>query len=803
MKSIRCILVLFCAVFGVTTVIGQNLIKGKVINGITKEPLAFVTILLNNDQHSAGVTDIDGRFTIKSAQPIATLTFSYLGYENFTLNFNAVTAVEDLVIKLHPSVFELQEIIVKATENPANRIIKRVIENKLANDPEHISSFKYISYNKNTFDLKPADSLGNKKLKGRVDSILQGGHFFMTETVSERKFIAPNQSEELILGTKASGFQHPSFASLATDIQPFSFYKDIIKILDIHYLNPISDGSLNKYWFTIQDTLYQNQDTVFIISFMPQKGKNFEALTGLLYINTNGYALQNVIAEPFEKGFIDIKIQQQYQFIDNKKWFPTQLNFELVMLHYPSPTMGMSANGRSYLTNIELYPQLNKKKFSIDAVKMHALASNRDTTFWRQYRPEQLDTRELKTYEVIDSIGKKNKLEQKFNVLEQLTFNKLPVKFMDIDVPKSLIYNQFEGFRLGLGAFTNQKISKVISVGGFFGYGTKDHQWKYGEELVLTINKDKEFVIRARNQTTLSETGITTLNYFKESYLDYRSYLAFRMDRIKQNTFSTEFRVFKYAKFNIAFNYATVTPQYNYAFATDGQKISDYAYSNVAVNLKYAYKEKLIQSLNGRISMGSKYPVFTATYARGIKGIYGSTFDYNKVEARLEKNILFKNIGETKIRVEGGFIDRPLPYGLMFTGQGSFSKDQPIVIKNYFQTMTPYEFLSDRYANIHFSHNFGSLLFKTNSFKPAITIHHDMGWGMLSHADKQQLVAFKTMEKGFYESGIQLDNILRVNYVNIAYLGFGCGVYYRYGAYAYSSYADNLVYKLSLTFSTK
>src|SRR5690606_1962654 len=167
----------------------------------------------------------------------------------------------------------------------------------------------------------------NRKAKG---ALLKDSPLFIMESVSERKFIAPDISEEIVIGTKVSGFQNPSFASLATDLQPFSFYKDNIKLFDIQYLNPISKGSLKKYRFKIEDTLFQNKDTVYIISFQPQKNKNFEGLKGSLYISTNKYAVQNVIATPFEKGKIDIKIQQQYTFVDNKYWFPEQLNYALM-----------------------------------------------------------------------------------------------------------------------------------------------------------------------------------------------------------------------------------------------------------------------------------------------------------------------------------------------------------------------------------------------------------------------------------------------------------------------------------------
>ena len=205
--------------------------------------------------------------------------------------------------------------LILAGENPANRIIRKVIENKAINNPEKISSFQYLSYNKVVYDMMSTNETDTDSFTIKLNQFLQGGHMLIMESVTERKFIQPDLDNETILGTKVSGFKSPSFAPLATDIQPFSFYKEIITIFDVNYLNPISNGSLKKYNFRLEDTLYQQRDTVFILSFKPKKDKNFEGLTGLLYVNTHKYAIQNVIAEPFEKGTVDIKIQQKYQLI--------------------------------------------------------------------------------------------------------------------------------------------------------------------------------------------------------------------------------------------------------------------------------------------------------------------------------------------------------------------------------------------------------------------------------------------------------------------------------------------------------
>jgi hypothetical protein len=275
------------AVFANTYSYSQFSIKGKIIDVRTKEPLAFVNIIFNNNSHSGTTTDIDGKFYFNQSQKISSICCTYVGYEKLTISPDSLKKDnKGFIIELKPDVLNLQEIVVVPGENPANRIIRKVIQNKEINNPENISSFKYTSYNKSIYDFEPNDTLDSDSIRIRMNKLFKGGHLLIMESVTERKYISPDINEEIITGAKVSGFKHPSFAPLATDLQPFTFYKDNIKMLEINYLNPISNGSLKKYLFKITDTLYQNTDTVFILSFKPIKGTNIQGLTGLLYINT-------------------------------------------------------------------------------------------------------------------------------------------------------------------------------------------------------------------------------------------------------------------------------------------------------------------------------------------------------------------------------------------------------------------------------------------------------------------------------------------------------------------------------------
>ena len=792
----KLLLLLFTFIF-FTPTFAQS-ITGKVFDSVTKEPLAFANFTFNNNPRMTTSSDIDGKFSFSTVQPVTNLTCTYVGYETFNMQ---ITSSKNLVVYLKASENNLQEVVIRPSENPANAIIRKVIANKDKNNPERIPSFKYKSYNKMVYDVKTdgttkEDSV-NIKMKGKL---LKDSPLFMMESVSERKFIAPDISEEIVVGTKVSGFQNPSFASLATDLQPFSFYQDNIKLFDIQYLNPISKGSLNKYQFILEDTIFQNKDTIYIISFQPKKNKNFEGLQGQLYINTNKYAVQNVIASPFEKGKIDIKIQQKYVFLENKYWFPEQLNYALQFTE-----LKMVVDGKSYISEVELEIPLRKKEFALESVSIDKMAAKKDSLFWDNYRVEKLSEQEQVTYRVVDSIGKENNFDKILSSVEKLTQFKIGIGVFDLDLAKTIVYNKYEGFRLGLGAYTNEKLSEKWTFGGFFGYGTRDYDWKYGGEVMYTISKKDEFKIGGKYQNNLVEAGNYGLNSILQNMLNFRNFQAYLMDNVKQTSFNIEARSFRYLKWKVSLTQSATTPKYFSEFQDNGAIYTDYHDSNLRIDLRFGFKEKFISSFNQRMSVGSTYPILSVSYSKGIKDVMNSDFNYNKVEARIEQSFFTKNFGTTKYQLDLGIIDNPLPYGLLFTGEGSYDKEYPYMIPNYFQTMLPYEFLSDKYANLFLSHNFGGLLFKVGKFQPGITIHNNFGYGTLSdeNASKNALTTYNTKEKVFMETGLQLDNVIKMNYLDIGYLGFGAGVYYRYGPYENPNTKDNFVYKFSATFTIK
>ena len=74
------------------------LVSGRVIDFKTKEPLAFVNMVINSNNNTGGTTDIDGKFSLRSPKPVRSILLSYVGYEPKTIPVGARTS--DLLIQM-------------------------------------------------------------------------------------------------------------------------------------------------------------------------------------------------------------------------------------------------------------------------------------------------------------------------------------------------------------------------------------------------------------------------------------------------------------------------------------------------------------------------------------------------------------------------------------------------------------------------------------------------------------------------------------------------------------------------------
>jgi len=800
-------------VFGVIGIQAQHIASGNVSDSVTGAPLAFVSIIVNGNDYG-GSTDIDGNFHLKSTVPIETLTFTYVGYHGRMIYLGAKP--KSLHVLMVRKNIELSGVVIYPGENPAHKIIRKAQENRKTNDPENIPSFSYNSYNKVTAEWyldktkysissDPESKLKDDSTYLRLKKQADEQYIMMMESFTERIYLNGKSSEK-VLGTRVSGFSDPKFTSLATDIQPFSFYKDYISlsITDVKdYINPISNGSIGRYSFLLEDTLYSGSDSVFVISFKPFEGKYFNALKGVLYINSNRYAIQDVIAQPAEEGLWSLRIQQMYIFADNKYWFPLQLNYDWLLPNYPSEKVGVIMHGRSYISDVNFNTELKTPDFGPSNIIYENAAGKQDEKYWKDHRHDTLTQKEQKTYVTIDSLGKKNHFDYYSDAVGKILEGYLPISIFDLSLEELFNYNNIEGVRIGLGLRTNEKLCKWFRIGGYGGYGFWDKRFKYGGNLMFTISKKHEIFLGANYFKDLETPGLTEL-YEYRNFSYWNEFLIDKIDWVERFNAYFKIRTLRYAQLEIAGMHENRTPQYDYSYlpsTIDSLPGNAFKFTELKLGLRYAYKEKLIDAFSKRYTLGTKYPVLYLTYVHGFRGVLGGQYNYDKLEFAVEKEFMIRFFGKTGLWLESGYIWGATPYMKLFKGRGSFSSSFAFYFRNTFQTMRIDEFLYDKYVAIHLKHSFGNYLFNFRKFNPELSICQGVLYGELSDKNNHTGFDFKVPDKWYFESGLLFDNLVRLKLFNLAYLKLGAGVFYRYGHYAFDDELKNFSIKINLKIS--
>jgi hypothetical protein len=800
-------------------------VSGRVIDSESRVALPFVNIVVN-DGSKGGTTDIDGKFMLRSQDYIRVISLSYVGYE--PQRFEITSKSQNLIIKMKKAEYELPEIVVFPTENPAHRIIKNAIAFRDYNDPEKLPSFSYTSYDKMIFtpeldSIPDLDSLVADTTDTEVRDFLEKHHLFIMETVSDRKFMFPDKNHEEVIATKVAGFRDPIFVFLLSQMQSTTFYCDRIRIAEKEYINPISKGSTGKYFFLLQDTLYsRNNDTTFVISFKPHINTNFDGLEGLISINTNNWAIQNVIAEPAgKKGLISFRIEQMYEYIQGKQWFPVQLNTIAILNNV---TVSDSANGlqigtgsdttgkpvyrlpfgfgKSYIKEIQLNPEFKRNEFGSVVVDVDPEASHRDEDYWSNFRIDSLSQKEINTYDFVDSVGREANFDKAAKTFESLMTGKIPWKKIDFDLNRFLKYNQYEGLAVGVGIHTNDRISQVFKVGGFVRYGIGDNEFKYGGDLDLMLYNNAELELKLGYMKDVMETsGVSFFDdqpgFFKPEY--FRDFLIRKMDRAERYEGSVGVRAFKFAKISVGLNktHKEITDDYRYRIASEPANtyFDHFDFTEISFGMRYAYGEKFIQNMRKKISMGTDYPVVWLQYTSGIKGILEGDFDYNRIDMKVEKSFYTKYLGKTSFKLAGGYVDSDIPYNNLYNGNGAY-RVFTIFAANSFATMRMNEFLSSRFAALYITHDFESLLYKGKKFKPELAIATNILFGDLEFKDNHANIDYKIPDQGYYESGFQINRLLNLQLYTV-----GVAVYYRYGPYTLANDWDNFAAKFTIKFA--
>jgi hypothetical protein len=770
----------------------------------TSEPISFGKIYPEFEKPF--LSDIDGKFNLTNAnQRIAVKATSYRD-TTITLTNG------DSIIFLIPNLKSLENVTVKPGINPAEVIMVKVIENRKKNHPLENDGFISKQYSKYIFDVDQEtrknifDTIIFPKPDSnimRARNFLDNQYFFITESASRHFFEPPYKEKEIIDAFKVSGISDPLFSTFAQEMQSFHFYENQVSVLGKQYVNPIAFGSLNRYLFVLEDSTFNQNDTTYTIYYRPRLNKNFDGLTGRLFINTNGYAIEKVVAEPYirDTSGIDINIVQEYRFTNNTKWFPyklsTTIDLKTAMITYgkeKNQSGFLQGKGSTYIESVSFNPkELAKERFNNVSIQTSDKANKISDTTWNRLRQNELNSKELKTYHVVDSFAKAENLDKYLFFAKVLATGKIPVSFFNIDLKRVFNYNAYEKYRFGLGIETSEKLIKPLLFGVYFGYGTGDKTFKYGGYSTLFLNRKTETKLNLYIQSDVSEVGATkpffSPGLFSNESLRYLFVSNMAMQEKYGATFSTTIRSNMGIQLDVN--------RHNLNFNNDYQYNGLSTFNALETSLIWSWniREKVNLIGNQRVSMGTIYPRLQVQFDRGwIPTDYIEFLSYSRLNLSISQNVTVIGIGKLSWSFKGGIANGNVPLNYFFALQAS-RQNWSVSVPNSFETVGVNEFYHKKSASVFTRFTFNAIRTKAKWNQPQFGFHYAYGIGEFENKLEHN-IEFKSMNKGLHEAGIFLNGLLTSGNSSI-----GLGSFYRFGYYSNEDWKKNIVPKIVVGFT--
>lgn len=175
---------------------------------IKKEPIAFASIYVEGT-YIGTTTNNSGQYTLTFPENgTYNVVFKSLGYKTQVVEIvlNGAAVTKD--ITLTEELTTLDAVVITNGEDPAYRIIREAINNREANRKK-FSSYTADFYSRGFWymDDVPEKFLGEEigDLEGSLDSLTRSGIVYLSETVSEIAYDAPDNFKERIVASKVSG----------------------------------------------------------------------------------------------------------------------------------------------------------------------------------------------------------------------------------------------------------------------------------------------------------------------------------------------------------------------------------------------------------------------------------------------------------------------------------------------------------------------------------------------------------------------------------------------------------------------
>lgn len=345
-----------------------------------------------------------------------------------------------------------------------------------------------------------------------------------------------------------------------------------------------------------------------------------------------------------------------------------------------------------------------------DNVIVNENAIINDEEYWYKHRPIKLTAKEKDIYKMVDSIKHVPIFRTYEKIVGMFAMYHYEVgKFELGPYYKLFSFNEIEGNRLRLGGRTSNAFSTDIMINSHVAYGETDNRFKYGLGFIYMFNKNPRVAFEAQYKFDIQQLGqspnaLTEDNFFTSILRRNPNY---KLTMVEDFSASFEKEWFQGFSNKLSFNYKSIEPTEYIPFQKstpiDTILFNDVTTSETTLNIRYAKNEKYIRGEFEKVNLGTDDPVLNFYFTAGFKNVFGSNYEYYKLNLSLAHKIPISPLGYFKYIIDAGQLFGTVPYPLLKLHEGN----ETYAFDRYaFNMMNYYEFASDRYVSLYVEHHF-------------------------------------------------------------------------------------------------
>lgn len=747
-------------------------LRARVIDEASREPIPYANVIIDSRHKGLGVAcDIEGRFTLTLPESEAKhskvkLIISSVGYteREYVWRRGQSTALGDITLQENSN--ELTAVVVtpgkeryRKKGNPAVLLMDRIIAAKEQNRISAYTDYTYREYEK--ILISQIGTTPGKKFFGlkaevadryRDSSALASSHV-MPLSLRERQTIhAARHGSTLppvVTGRRLHGVEAAMDEGNTTNwidllLADFDVYQDNYEMLLTEFPSP-----LNKHWATdfykyyIQDTVSYQGSACFLLHFRPMNPRS-TGLNGNIWVDTLSLAMRHIemtlppasninwvekmtlgvefASVQTDRGIASLPINKTIGMVLKPTgMIPTGLEVN-VSRHYHNYRFGDEALREEYRDPRSLLPP----KERIDAMLV------KPGSYGIVEQAVPLSQREQKAVDFVRYLQK----HRGFNIISNIGsvfvtgFLSVPLKPLEREKVKLAIgpyetmvgYNALEGVRLRIGGMTTANLMQHLYLEGYTSYGFGDKKWKYYAKATYTplrrnyhAEEHPRRHIALTAQSDLFIPGDEGASMFKDNLQTILGNIDNRVRFYGERYSISHVRDWTdqlSTSFEATYMRKTPTGDLHYYRLDDQlqpQEIDHIASTSLRLEANYTLSPARYRSKRqGSSEAFSRYfPSIGGSVTLYPKGLWGNRSTFAQLAASYRQRINLSFLGRLDAEVDAGMVVGDAPQTTIFYPTANTGW---ILRRSAFQTLTPLEFMADRYVRFQGTYHAKGLL---------------------------------------------------------------------------------------------